>query len=250
MAWYSLIGLTPCGDGEANNPFYCTIGSRDDCCETGVGRIKIPSFDLYKRQEYASSSGLLVSGNEYPSTTSITPTNLETVFRTTETISDIVWTQVPNLSRPSDSPATSSLIATNSTDGPETSTVNTDAASVQESSTSSGLSTGAKAGIGAGVAIASLLMIGLGIAALVFYRRSRRSMDESSDGRSTAQSNTNAFATDRVIPEMEAAIVERPAELEASMRAELNGSEVSRNALQSTGSQKAVRATTNRVYEM
>lgn len=77
MALFSLVGLTPRGDGEADNLFYCALGSPDDCCETGVGRIRILTWDLFKRQEYASISGSLVSDNgyDYYSTTRATHTS-------------------------------------------------------------------------------------------------------------------------------------------------------------------------------
>lgn len=101
-------------------------------------------------------------------------------------------------------------------------------ASSSPSDADSGLSVGAEAGIGVGVAAVVLLILGLGTAAWVFHRRlgkARKSgVGDAKESRS--DDKVEDFATDQIVPEMDAKHSERRLELDDSERAELVGCEV------------------------
>jgi hypothetical protein len=111
MSPFSLLGLTPCSQSDADNPLYCVLGAREDCCNSGVGRISIPSWDINKRQEYASSSGSFDSGYGYH-TLSTTSTTAGSTIRVTRTVSWETSSQALSPSEAPSLPTTSDTITT------------------------------------------------------------------------------------------------------------------------------------------
>jgi hypothetical protein len=233
MSFFSLLGMTPCSPSDAHNPLYCVLGAREDCCESGVGRITIPLWDINKRQESGSSSGVFDSGYDYYSTLRTTSTTTRSTTGVTWTIAGETSSQAPSPSDVPSLPTTSTTrdtITSSPTGGPEPLATNISAVDEQVPSPSSGLSPGAKAGIGAGVAVAVLLIIGLGAAASIFYRRSKQLGVQNNDDDTTRDSGVADFANDRLIPEMDATHSERPAELEDIVLSELLSSFFSKTA--------------------
>ena len=231
MLSFSLLGLTPCSQIDADNPHYCILGSREDCCESGIGRVSIPLWDINKRQEYASSSGSFELGYDYYSTLRTTSTTTGSTVRVT--VARETSSQAPSASDAPSLPTTSKTTTTSPTGGPETFATNISAVDEQVPSPSSGLSTGAKAGIGVGVAVAVLLILGLGAAASIFYRRSKQLTIANDDDDTAGDSGGGEFATDRMIPEMDARHSERPAELEDIVISELFSGFMSKTASRS-----------------
>jgi hypothetical protein len=233
MSFFSLLGLTSCNPSDAHNPLYCVLGAREDCCESGVGRITIPLWDINKRQEYGSSSGVFDSGYDYYSTLRTTSTTTRSTTGVTLTIARETSSQAPS---PSDVPflpstgTTRDTVTSSPTGGPEPLATNIGAVDEQVPSPSSGLSPGAKAGIGAGVAVAVFLITGLGAAVYIFYRRSKHLGAQNNDEDATRNSGAADFANDRLIPEMDATHSERPAELEDIVLSELLSSFFSKTA--------------------
>lgn len=246
MSHSSLLGLTPCSQNDADNPLYCVLGAPEDCCNSGVGRISIPSWDINKRQEYASSSGSFDSSYGYY-ILSTTSTIAGSTIIVTRTVSRETNTQALSPSEATSLPTTSETTTTSPTSGQETLATDISAIDGQTLSASSGLPTGAKAGIGAGIAVAVLLALGLGGAALIFYRRSKLPNIQTNHDNTREDPGEEDFATDRVIPEMDATHSERPAELEDIVLSELLGSFVSRTASQS---RSIFRATKGNIHEM
>jgi hypothetical protein len=223
MWTFPLPGLTPCSPNDADNRLYCVIGAQGNCCTSGIGRITIPSRNIDKRQGYASISVFFDTSHDYDSSS----------IRTVKTIPDETVSQTPCPSEAPCLPPTGEMITTSPTPDPVTLTTNTDTFEMQVPPTSSGLSTGAKAGIAVGIAVTILLIIGLGAAASTFHRRSKHAKIRNREDDNRERSECEAFATDRMIPEMDARLSERPAELEGIAISELSGGVVSRAASRS-----------------
>jgi hypothetical protein len=251
MSSFSLLGLTSCGQSDADKSLYCLVGAQADCCESGVGRISIPSWDIHKRQEYASISASFVPGFEssYESYTTLytTATKTGSTIRVTETITRRTTSQTLSPSEAPFLPSASDPITTTSTHDPETLATSTGTFDKQVSPTNSGLSTGTKAGIGIGAAVAVLLIIGLGAAASIFYRRSKHTEMRNNEDNDARASEVEEFAADRMIPEMDARQSARPAELEDIVLSKLLGSLVSRAA---SRSRRIIEATRGDLHEM
>lgn len=233
MSSFSLLGMTPCNQSDAYDSLYCILGAREDCCESGVGRISIPLWDINKRQEYGSSSGAFDSGYGYYSTLRTTSTITRSTIRVTRTTAMETSSQATSPSDVPSLPTTSTTHDTTTsspTGDPRPFATNISAVDEQVPSPNPSLSTSAKAGIGAGVAIAVLLILGLGAAASIFYRRSKQLGIQNNDNDTTGYSGVADFANDRLIPEMDARHSERPAELEDIVLSELFSSFFSKTA--------------------
>jgi hypothetical protein len=239
MSTFPLPGLTACSPSDADNKFYRIIDATENCCTSGIGRITITPRNIDKHQEYASISVSFdtSSDRDYDSSS----------IRTAKTIPDETASQTLC---PSDALcllSTSETITTSPTPDPVAVTANTDAFDGQVPPTSSGFSVAAKAGIAVGIAVAILLIIGLGVAAFIFHRQSKHAKTRNDEDGAGETSKVDAFATDRMIPEMDAKHSERPAELEGVAISELLGDAVSWAA---SRSRETIEATRGEFREM
>ena len=109
----------------------------------------------------------------------------------------------------------SSLTVTRSTGSLYEATASISQAALPTASVASGLSTGAKAGIGVGAALGGLLLVSLAGLAYFYYRKFKRHHEVPATTIQEHYGNDKvAYATDRTVPEMDAVHQQRPAEMQ------------------------------------
>lgn len=234
----SISEINTCNPYDTDSSFYCIPTGIKDCCTGDSGRQWSEAFAELSTSLYASSDYTI------PSTIPAIAGSTTGVATTTSSESDL---QAPNPTETHSLLYTSDATTASLSQGPETLASDINAVDRQVPPMSTALSTGAKAGIGVGSTIAVLLILGIGTAASIFYRRSKQSQTKSNDGISMEHSGAGYFAADRVIPEMDATIPERPAELEDIVLSEQSSSDVSRWAVKS---QKAIGTMKGNIHEL